>query len=865
MKTQTNLLAAFSVLTTVLLLGVGPNARAAETVINFDDVAAGTLVNTYYAGVTFTNPIGGNIAARSGLGFAPSSPNVVCVTNGGTPPFFDSPFGAVDARFATPVRVVKIDARPVSQVADHLDPTVARPYLQAFDASGNLLATVYYAGALPQGCCNEVGATETLTFASSTANIARARFSSQQPVSGVHTYGLFDNLRFDDGYYTLSTSISGNGSVAASPSQASYFFGTVVTLTATPAVDWAFASWLSLPDGNFGHSNPLQVTMNDNKNINFYFNSLDQVGPSFVVNTKDDHDDGIAGTNDCTLREAINHSQFYANPTITFATNVTGVITLTLGELTINRSMTIVGPGAKVLAVNVNNSSSIAHITGGAVAAVSGLSLNNLVVGFNAYAGLTVDGGCALWLTACQVSGFRSQGIFNGGTLTLNSCTVSGNTGDSGGGIRNFGTAAITNSTLSGNGATTGGGIWNQGTLTLIGSTVCSNNTPSASGTPAGGIRNTVGTVTVGNSLIAANTSTAAAGPDCVGSFTSLGYNLIGKTNDSSGFGVSQDQAGSIASPLNPRLGPLADNGGLTLTHTPLTGSSAIDKGKSFGPITDQRGRIRPFDFPGVASASGGDSSDIGAVEVNPPVLNIVKSLNNVVISWPTNQIGFTLQSAAQLAPPLAWTTVPLDPVIVGSEYKVTTNTASAQQFYRLFGMGVATIPGLFNTGVGANGVILASGSVDPHWQLIQSADSSFPGPNTIVVNDSGFPIPPWLANGPASKWIAPQADQSNGNLGGDYKYRISFDLTGLEPSTAVVTGHWTSDNLGPDVRLNGATTGLTGDGNFPTLGNAFTISTGFIAGLNTLDFVVNNGGTSANPTGVRVELSGTANFQPPP
>ena len=87
--------------------------------------------------------------------------------------------------------------------------------------------------------------------------------------------------------------------------------------------------------------------------------------------------------------------------------------------------------------------------------------------------------------------------------------------------------------------------------------------------------------------------TSAAAGPDCVGSFTSLGYNLIGKTNDSSGFGVSQDQAGSIAAPLNPRLGPLADNGGLTLTHVLLTGSPAVDKGKAFGVITDQRGRPR--------------------------------------------------------------------------------------------------------------------------------------------------------------------------------------------------------------------------------------------------------------------------------
>jgi hypothetical protein len=176
-----------------------------------------------------------------------------------------------------------------------------------------------------------------------------------------------------------------------------------------------------------------------------------------------------------------------------------------------------------------------------------------------------------------------------------------------------------------------------------------------------------------------------------------------------------------------------------------------------------------------------------------------------------------------------------------------------------------APIPGLFNTGVANNGALLASGSVDPHWRLVQSVDPAFPGPNAIVLNDSGFPIPPWLANGPASKWLAPQASQATGNQPGDYTYRITFDLAGLEPSTAVITGRWSSDNLGPEVRLNGVVTGVISDGNFGGLGNAFTINTGFIDGTNTLDFVVNNAPPNINPTGFRAELSGTAESQLPP
>ncbi len=69
-------------------------------------------------------------------------------------------------------------------------------------------------------------------------------------------------------------------------------------------------------------------------------------------------------------------------------------------------------------------------------------------------------------------------------------------------------------------------------------------------------------------------------------------------------------------------LGGFANHGGQTDTHQPLPGSPAIDKGKrdavpSLAVTTDQRGVARPFDYPGVGPATGGDSSDIGAVEMN--------------------------------------------------------------------------------------------------------------------------------------------------------------------------------------------------------------------------------------------------------
>ena len=163
------------------------------------------------------------------------------------------------------------------------------------------------------------------------------------------------------------------------------------------------------------------------------------------------------------------------------------------------------------------------------------------------------------------------------------------------------------------------------------------------------------------------------------------------------------------------------------------------------------------------------------------------------------------------------------------------------------------SITTLFNTG------LAAGGSVDPHYSLIESNDESFPGPNAIVANP---PAGAWLSNTVTSKWISPSTNQSQvngGNADGNYTYRTTFDLTGLDPGSASITGQWATDNGGL-IKLNGNSTGqTTGIEEFGGF-TPFSISTGFVSGVNTLDFVVNNyPGPDFNPTGLRVELSGTA------
>jgi hypothetical protein len=123
--------------------------------------------------------------------------------------------------------------------------------------------------------------------------------------------------------------------------------------------------------------------------------------------------------------------------TITFA--VTGAIVLTSGELLVDTSVTISGPGADNLAVDGNAQGRVFHIGSGKTVTVSGLTIRH--------------GSVPL--------GSNGGGIYNDhATLTLSNCVISGNSGGSdGGGIFSDGsqsgsaTVAISNSTLNGNSA----------------------------------------------------------------------------------------------------------------------------------------------------------------------------------------------------------------------------------------------------------------------------------------------------------------------------------------------------------------------------------------------------------------------------
>jgi hypothetical protein len=212
--------------------------------------------------------------------------------------------------------------------------------------------------------------------------------------------------------------------------------------------------------------------------------------------------------------------------------------------------------------------------------------------------------------------------------LALTGVTVSDNFAFGNGGglaIENGATTALVNTTMTDNSATgDGGGINVFYAITDLASVTIAGNVAGGKG---GGINGLPGSVTMRNTLLAGNADDGTS-PDCGGQgIRSLGYNLIGTTvgcyvtrRDFQPLPEVGDVLGPVdGAPIDPRLAPLADNGGPTPTRALTTESPAVDAADPAGcadrdgaPLgTDQRG------LPRVADGNGDQQArcDIGAFE----------------------------------------------------------------------------------------------------------------------------------------------------------------------------------------------------------------------------------------------------------
>jgi hypothetical protein len=193
-------------------------------------------------------------------------------------------------------------------------------------------------------------------------------------------------------------------------------------------------------------------------------------------------------------------------------------------------------------------------------------------------------------------------GIFNGGQCSVTNTTIAFNTA-----VAGTGSPAEVGLLAAGiNGNAFGGGVYNNGSFSSCNVTIATNFVIATSNAQfslqqppgqAGGsqIDNNSGTLSLENSILAYSGS----GSNASGTITDDGYNI--SSDGSANFG-----GGSSYNFTDPLLGPLANNGGPTLTMALLPNSPAIDSGvTNNAPATDQRGYARP----------AGSGFDIGAFE----------------------------------------------------------------------------------------------------------------------------------------------------------------------------------------------------------------------------------------------------------
>jgi hypothetical protein len=183
------------------------------------------------------------------------------------------------------------------------------------------------------------------------------------------------------------------------------------------------------------------------------------------------------------------------------ATGVSGTILLTSGELFVDKSVDILGPGSSNLAVDGNAASRVFDVSPGTVVTIDGCTITNGAANgaFPADAGGGIyNDGATLTISRCSLSANSATGgggIFNNGgygsaSLMIIDCQINSNSvGEfgGGGGIANYAllgaaTLYISNSTVNGNSAGyEAGGIDTYGyggvsTVTVINSTISSNS-----------------------------------------------------------------------------------------------------------------------------------------------------------------------------------------------------------------------------------------------------------------------------------------------------------------------------------------------------------------------------------------------------
>lgn len=504
-------------------------------------------------------------------------------------------------------------------------------------------------------------------------------------------------------------------------------------------------------------------------------------------------------------------------------------------------------------------------------------------------------------------TGFGGGGLFiNGSAVTVINCLVTNNsTTSDGGGIRNGGgKATIINTTVSGNNSVGRGGGVNTvdgGLANFVGVNLTITGNRAGFG---GGVFRESGPMKFKNSIIAANFFQNGTSPSDIGGTVdaSSSFNLVG-VGGSGGLsnGVNNNQVG-----VNPLLGPLANNGGPTLTHALLSNSPALDAGDNCVTevahcgeptlpqlTTDQRraGFNRMVDGP---DADASSVVDIGAYETQLPLASLADPTTNedtqLVVAF---DAGDTSTITSISATSSNSTLVPndsahLSSVLAGSTGVITINPAA-----NLFGTTNVTVT-VNRTGGPEVKVLMVTVNSS------NDAPSFTKGSNYTLLEDAGAQtVQNWATNisaGPADEADQVLTFEVTGNTNaalfssgpaisstGTLTYTPAANANGTATVTIVLKDNGGTANAGVDtsaaqtfiitiITVNDAPSFVKGPdqvvnedtGRF--VGWATNVSTGALNEAQALNFQVTD---NTNPTlfssGPAIGFTGNLSFTPAP
>ena len=395
-----------------------------------------------------------------------------------------------------------------------------------------------------------------------------------------------------------------------------------------------------------------------------------------------------------TLRQAILDASPSGGDTINFA--VTGVITLTSGELAIAKNLTITGPGANVLTVRRNPAGGAPEFRIFFIGNNSHVTISNLTIrnGRDYNSGAILNDGATLTVNNCVFTansggGYGGGGIMSDGSnanarlavnnsvfdgnssdfmggailnfstshsanLTVSNCIFTNNSAENGGGMVNYVgfdgavTATVNDTTFTGNSAALGrgGAIHNDsvaGSATMrVSNCTITNNSANFYG---GGVANSGRSLEISNCTLTGNSAAGSGG----GIYTEYGgaevhisnCTLSGNSADFHGSGIyTQPEASVAITNTILKTGASGENlyGGI-ISHGHNLSNDAAGGDNSHGPggLLNQPGDIRNTDPQIGPLADNGGLTKTMALLPNSPAINA----GNDAVAPPRDQRGY--------------------------------------------------------------------------------------------------------------------------------------------------------------------------------------------------------------------------------